>query len=125
MQIVRIIVWVVFGALGLILFMLNFGEPQPLRILPGVNGDNRLVEWPIAIIGLFFFLLGFLPMWVLHHIQKWRWRRRINLLETATTKMTPPTPAPAAAPAAPTSPPRQDLPPEPANPVEPEPSKPS
>ncbi|OAN84614.1 hypothetical protein A8B77_13045 [Erythrobacter sp. EhN03] len=122
MQIIRIILWVFFGALGIILVTLNWGEPQPFRIMPGTNGDDRLFEWPVGFIGLFFFLLGFLPMWALHHLQKWRWRRRINSLEAATKRMAS-VDRPRAAAKPPTT--DTDLPPEPANPVEPEPSKPA
>ena len=71
------------------------------------------------------FLLGLLPMWMLHRASKWRAARRINALEAATTRLATPAPPPAQDPGLVAEPAERDLPPEPGNPVEPEPSKPA
>ena len=119
MQIVRTVVWVVL-LFSLLAFSFFNWKPVEVQIW-----SNLVLETKLPALVIISFLLGLVPMWLIHRTSKWRATRRINALETATTKMTPSTPAPTAAPAAPTSPPKQDLPPEPANPVEPEPSKPA
>jgi len=122
MQIVRIMLWMVVTAIAVILIILNWGDPQPVRIFPGPGGDSKLFEWPIGFIGLFFFLLGFLPMWGFHRFEKWRLHRRIRNLEESTARIVAAkvertlTPAPATEPVAPAS----ETPTEPANPVDPE-----
>ena len=119
MQIVRTVVWVLL-LFSLLAFSFFNWKPVEVQIW-----SNLVLETKLPALVIISFLLGLVPMWLIHRTSKWRATRRINALETATTKMTPSTPAPTAAPAAPTSPPKQDLPPEPANPVEPEPSKPA
>ena len=119
MQIVRTIVWVLL-LFSLLAFSFFNWKPVEVQIW-----SNLVLETKLPALVIISFLLGLVPMWLIHRTSKWRATRRINALETATTKMAPATPAPTAAPAAPTSPPRQDLPPEPANPVEPEPTKPA
>lgn len=123
MQIVRIMVWVVITAVAVLLITLNWGEPQPVRIFPGSGGDSKLFEWPIGFIGLFFFLLGFVPMWGFHRFERWRLNRRIRNLEESTARMLAAsggasTAAPATPDPAPATAPAGDLPPEPTSPVE-------
>ena len=116
MQIVRTIVWV------LLLFALlafSFFNWKPVEV---TIWSNLVLETKLPVLVIVSFLLGLVPMWLVHRTNKWRMTRRVNALETATTRMATPPPAPVST--APTSPPRKDLPPEPANPVEPEPTKP-
>ncbi|MEC8837565.1 MAG: DUF1049 domain-containing protein [Pseudomonadota bacterium] len=93
--------------------------------------SNLVLETKLPALVVVSFLLGLVPMWLIHRASKWRATRRINALETATNRLATPAPAPAAAAppasaaAATPAPPSPDLPPEPANPVEPEPSKPA
>lgn len=119
MHILRTVVWVLL-LFSLLAFSFFNWKPVEVQIW-----SNLVLETKLPALVIISFLLGLVPMWLIHRTSKWRATRRINALETATTKMTPSTPAPAAAPAAPTSPPKQDLPSEPSNPVEPEPTKPA
>ncbi|MBX7481005.1 DUF1049 domain-containing protein [Qipengyuania qiaonensis] len=116
MQIVRTIVWVLL-LFSLLAFSFFNWKPVEVQIW-----SNLVLETKLPALVIISFLLGLLPMWLLHRASKWRATRRINALEAATQKMSAPTPTPS--PEAPTSPPQRDLPPEPDNPVTPEP-KPS
>ena len=113
MQIVRTIVWVLL-LFSLLAFSFFNWKPVEVQIW-----SNLVLETKLPALVIIAFLLGLLPMWLLHRASKWRATRRINALEAATTRLA--TPAPAPAPAAPTPP--ADLPPEPDSPIEPEPSK--
>ena len=119
MQIVRTVVWVLL-LFSLLAFSFFNWKPVEVQIW-----SNLVLETKLPALVIISFLLGLVPMWLINRTSKWRATRRINALETATTKLSTPAPAPApATPAAPTSPPKKDLPPEPANPVDPEPTKP-
>ena len=92
--------------------------------------SNIVLETKLPALVIVAFLLGLIPMWLIHRTAKWRMTRRVNALEAATTRMAAPkSDAPAATPdtapaAPPAATPRSDLPPEPANPVDPEPESP-
>ena len=113
MQIIRTVVWV------LVLFALlafSFFNWKPVEVQ---LWSNLVLETKLPALVVISFLLGLLPMWLIHRANKWRMTRRVNALEAATTRLATPKEAePATAPSpAPAS--------EPANPVEPEPDKPS
>ena len=121
MQIVRTIVWVLL-LFSLLAFSFFNWKPVEVQIW-----SNLVLETKLPALVIFAFLLGLLPMWLVHLTSKWRMTRRVNALETATTRLATPAPSATVEPAAPeppVAPPRSDLPPEPANPVDPEPSKP-
>ena len=111
MQIIRTVVWV------LVLFALlafSFFNWKPVEVQ---LWSNLVLETKLPALVVISFLLGLLPMWLIHRANKWRMTRRVNALEAATTRLATPKEAepvmPSPAPAS-----------EPANPVEPEPSKP-
>jgi uncharacterized integral membrane protein len=89
MQIVRTIVWVLLLVL-LLIFSINNWNPVPVKIWEGL-----ILETKVPALVVISFLLGLLPMWLLHKISAYSARRRINSLETAarTAAVTPP-PAP-------------------------------
>jgi len=62
---------------------LNWRDSVAVRFWPLRGEDNLLFEWPVAFVAIFFFLLGFLPTWLLHRSTKWRLARRIKALEAA------------------------------------------
>lgn len=112
MQIIRTVVWV------LVLFALlafSFFNWKPVEVQ---LWSNLVLETKLPALVVISFLLGLLPMWLIHRANKWRMTRRVNALEAATTRLATPKEAEPVTPSpAPTS--------EPANPVEPEPDKPS
>jgi uncharacterized integral membrane protein len=100
MQIVRTLAWVLVTALLVAFIAMNW-EQAPVNIWPLQEG-YLYFEWPVGIIALVFFLLGLVPMWLVHRAGRWRWQRRVTALEhsvrlTATPSATPPG-APSAAP---------------------------
>lgn len=114
MQIVRLIIWIAVTAIAVAFMVLNWGEPQVVKIWPG-DSDAFLFEWPVGFIALVFFLLGFLPMWLIHRGVKWRLQRRISSLESAAqARVTTSTPAPTS-----TTPPPAPVVSEPAPDIEP------
>ena len=76
MQIVRTVVWVLL-AVGLLIFAINNWTPVAVKIWEGLVLETKL---PVLVIGSF--LLGLLPMWLLHRGTSWRMKRRISSLET-------------------------------------------
>lgn len=96
MQVIRTIAWVIITAVLVAFIAMNW-DPVPVRFWPLSQGDHLGFRWPVGIVAFVFFLLGFLPMWLLHRANQWRMHRRINALETSlrtTAPSVPVTPAP-------------------------------
>jgi hypothetical protein len=106
MQIVRTIAWVALLIVFVALTLLNWDITLAMRIWPGIVWDTRLP----AIVTVAF-LLGLVPMWLIHRGSKWRLQRRVTALEAAAR---PPVAAPSAAPPAtpPAVPPGEPLSPD-------------
>ena len=90
MQIIRTIVWVVV-LIALLLFSLNNWTTTEVKIWEGLILETKLPALVVV-----SFLLGLVPMWLLHKAGKWRLNRRITVLES--TARVPPA-APVAVPA--------------------------
>ena len=97
MQIVRTILWVLL-AVVLVLFAINNWQSVEVRIWNSLILETRLAALVIAA-----FLLGLVPMWLVHRTVRWRLKRRIASLEMSlgTTTITPPAAAPVAPPVTP------------------------
>lgn len=89
MQVVRSFVWVVLAAILIAFIAMNW-EAAPINVWPLENGYLHF-EWPVGIIALIFFLLGLVPMWLIHKGARWRFKRRISSLEN-TVRATTTTP---------------------------------
>ncbi|AWW75047.1 DUF1049 domain-containing protein [Erythrobacter sp. KY5] len=81
MQIVRTILWVLLAIFIVVFVMLNYGEPQRVRIW--LSEDPVGFDWPVGIIALVFWLLGVIPTWLYHRSVKWSLGRRIRSLENS------------------------------------------
>ena len=79
MQVIRTIVWIAVTALLVAFIAMNW-ERAPVNIWPLEAGYLHF-EWPVGVIALVFYLLGLLPMWLLHRAGRWRWTRRMSALE--------------------------------------------
>jgi len=79
MRAIRTLAWVVITAILVAFMAINWGK-VPVNFWP-VEGGYLHFEWPVGLIALFFFLLGLLPMWVLHKGRRWQMKRRISALE--------------------------------------------
>ncbi|MGC1270039.1 MAG: hypothetical protein WA842_05505 [Croceibacterium sp.] len=78
MQIVRTIVWVLLLVALLIFSVANWEPLVTVRIW-----ENMVVDTRLPAIVVVSFLLGFVPLWLLHRASLWQAHRRINALETA------------------------------------------
>ena len=94
MQIVRTIVWVLLLVV-LLIFSINNWTPVTVKIWEGL-----VLETKVPALVVIAFLLGLLPMWLLHRITAYSARRRITSLESAvrtapvaTTPVAEPVPA--------------------------------
>lgn len=81
MQILRTILWVFLAIFIVIFVMVNFGEPQRVKIW--ISDDPIGFDWPVGIIALVFWLLGVIPTWLYHRGVKWSLGRRIRSLEAS------------------------------------------
>jgi putative membrane protein len=89
MQIIRTILWVLITALLVAFIAMNWTK-VPVNIWPLDDGNYLHFEWPVGVIALAFFILGALPMWVVHRAGRWRLKRRIHSLEnTVVASSTP------------------------------------
>lgn len=77
MQIIRTIIWVVL-VIALVVFSINNWQPVEIKIW-----EDLVLETKIPALVIVSFLLGFLPIWLLHYGTRWRLKRRINSLESA------------------------------------------
>lgn len=86
MQIVRTIVWVLLLVALLVFAFANWEPTVTVRIWEGLVVDTKI---PAVVV--VSFLIGFIPMWLLHRGTRWHLQRRIRSLENAarTAAMTP------------------------------------
>nr|WP_137678146.1 DUF1049 domain-containing protein [Parerythrobacter lutipelagi] len=77
MQIVRTLLWVLL-LVALLGFSFFNWEPVEVTIW-----DNLVLETKVPALVIVSFLLGIVPMWLLHRGTKWRLERRIKTLENA------------------------------------------
>lgn len=89
MQIIRTILWVIVTAMLVAFIAMNWTK-VPVNIWPLDGGNYLHFEWPVGILALLFFLLGALPMWVVHRAANWRLKRRIHSLENTVQSVTAP-----------------------------------
>jgi len=95
MQIVRTIVWVLL-LVALLLFSINNWNPVEVKIWEGL-----VLETKVPALVVIAFLLGLVPMWLMHRVSQWYYKRRLGSLENAarTAALAPaPVPVPAAEP---------------------------
>ncbi|MET0250616.1 MAG: LapA family protein [Novosphingobium sp.] len=74
MQIIRTIAWVVL-TIVLVLFAVANWRPVEVTLWTDLILDTRL---PVLVVGAF--LLGLVPMWLVHRTAVWRLRRRLAQL---------------------------------------------
>jgi len=77
MHIVRVIVWVLLFAV-LLIFSINNWNPVEVKIWEGL-----VLETKVPALAVLAFLLGLVPMWLVHRATKWQLHRRIGSLESS------------------------------------------
>lgn len=98
MQFIKTLFWVILAVI-LVVFAVNNWSPTSVLIWQDVRIDTKL---PVLVIGAF--LLGFVPLWIVHRTARWRMTRRIKSLEAAARPAPAPSPAPAPVAKAPATP---------------------
>jgi uncharacterized integral membrane protein len=78
-QIIRTLIWIAITAVLVAFIVMNLHK-APVNIWPLENTYLQFT-WPVGVIALVFYLLGFLPMWLYYLARRWRWQRRIAALE--------------------------------------------
>ena len=99
MHVMRTVVWAIISAILVAFIAMNWTDAS-VNFWP-IEGENKYLhfEWPVGFIALVFFLLGFLPMWLLYRARLWQMQRRISGLENsvrAAAAVAPPPDLPAA-----------------------------
>lgn len=77
MQIIRTLVWVLILVMLLVFTAFNW---RPVEV---TIWTNTVLETKIPALVIVAFLLGLVPMWLIHRGTKWRLGRRIAALESA------------------------------------------
>lgn len=77
MQIIRTLVWVLILVILLVFTAFNW---RPVEV---TIWTNTVLETKIPALAITAFLLGLVPMWLIHRGTKWRLERRIAALESA------------------------------------------
>ena len=77
MQFLRTVFWVVLAVLGVI-FSLNNWTPVTVNLWSGIVVDTRL---PVLLIVTF--LIGLVPMLILHRATRWSLKRRLETAQRA------------------------------------------
>lgn len=75
MRFLKTLIWVTV-IIGLVVFATNNWAPVSISLWGGLRLDTKLPALVIVA-----FLLGFLPLYILHRTQVWRMKRRILTLE--------------------------------------------
>ena len=75
MRFLKTLIWVTI-IIGLIVFATNNWAPVSVSLWGGLRLDTKLPALVVVA-----FLLGFLPLYLLHRTQMWRLKRRILTLE--------------------------------------------
>jgi uncharacterized integral membrane protein len=75
MRFLKTLIWVTI-IIGLIVFAINNWDAVSVRLWGGLRLDTKLPALVIVA-----FLLGFLPLYLVHRTQIWRMKRRILTLE--------------------------------------------
>ncbi len=96
MQFIKTLFWVILAVI-LVVFAVNNWSPTSVLIWDNTRIDTKL---PVLVIGAF--LLGFVPIWLIHRASKWRLNRRIKTLESAARPAQAPASASSAASTRPT-----------------------
>ena len=86
MRFLKTLIWVTI-IIGLVVFATNNWAPVSVSLWGGLRLDTKLPALVIVA-----FLLGYVPLYILHRTQVWRMKRRILTLEGSQRTVAPPTP---------------------------------
>ena len=92
MQIIRTILWIIVTAVLVSFIAMNWTQ-VPVNIWPLEGGNYLHFEWPVGVVALVFFVVGALPVWLVHRAGTWRLKRRIQALENTVLSTSTPVPS--------------------------------
>ncbi len=92
MQFLKTAFWVV---LAVVIALFSYANWKPAEI--SLWGDLLIVT-PLPIVVIVSFLVGVIPMWLLHKATHWSMRRRLDSAERALASVKPAYPSPPPAP---------------------------
>lgn len=76
MQAAKTIAWVLL-TVALVSFIAINWNHVPVNLWPDGDGYIHL-EWPVGFVALAFFILGFLPAWIVGRAARWSLARRLE-----------------------------------------------
>lgn len=82
MQMIRTLALLLIAIALTVFIAINWSPVVRVNFWPAGDGYAGF-DWPVGFVALFFFLLGMLPMWLLHKGAAWRLKRRIGNLENS------------------------------------------
>ncbi|MDG2002181.1 MAG: LapA family protein [Novosphingobium sp.] len=82
MQFIRTALWIVVTAILVAFVSMNW-DKAPVNLWPLEDNNYIHFQWPVGIIAILFFALGFGPMWFINRTNRWRLTRRITSLENS------------------------------------------
>jgi uncharacterized integral membrane protein len=81
MQVLRTLGWVIITIILVAFVAINW-TPVRVNFWPLEQG-YLYFDWPIGFVALAFFLLGLLPMWLIHRAFRWRTAKRLAAMENS------------------------------------------
>ena len=81
MQVIRTATWALITGLLVAFVAINW-TPVPVIVWPFTD-PRLMVTWPVGLLVLVSFALGWLPTWLFSAVGRWRMRRRMAHLENA------------------------------------------
>ena len=81
MQALRTLGWVII-TIVLVAFVAINWTPVRVNFWPLEQG-YLYFDWPIGFVALAFFVLGLLPMWLVHRAFRWRTAKRLAAMENS------------------------------------------
>ena len=82
MQLIRTLLLLLIAIALTAFIAINWTPVVRVNFWPTADGYAGF-DWPVGFVALFFFLLGMVPMWLLHKGAAWRLKRRIGSLENS------------------------------------------
>ena len=81
MQMIRTLLLLLIAIIITAFVVMNWSYVARVRFWPVGEGAFQAYDWPVGFVALFFFVLGMVPMWLIHKGAAWRLKRRIGSLE--------------------------------------------
>ena len=78
MRAIRTVMWMALSAIVVAFIIINWQNKVQINFWIDMDGRPLGFTWPVSLIAIVSFLLGMLPMWLLHTGTRWRLSRQIS-----------------------------------------------